>query len=136
MQRPSIYAPLEEEVPDTSASTGELVRYAIAEARQLVELEVELARRDARTELEQLKSAAVAFAVAAPAAILGVALVLVAFVLAMGAHWELALSIGGALLVAAGIALYVGTSAAPRKPFDRTRQRLETKLHELRERTA
>jgi hypothetical protein len=122
--------------PEVSVSTADLVRNAFDEARTLVRLEVELAKREVRKEIKQLEGAAIAFAVAAVTALLGLAMLLVAIVLAAGAKWEVALGIGGASLVVAGIAAFFGAGALPKKPLDKTRHRVEGDLQQLKERVA
>jgi uncharacterized membrane protein YqjE len=125
-----------EDTPPASASSAELVRYAIEEARTLVQLEVELAKRETRSEIQQLRNGIIAFGLAAVTAILGLAMMLVTPVLATGARWEVALTFAGVLLIAAGIGVLIGTKVLPRKPLDRTRHRVEGELTQLKERVA
>lgn len=119
-----------------TASTTELIGSAFDEAKTLIKIEVELAKREARSEITHLKTAGIAFAVAAVTAIVGLATLLVSLVLATGAQWEVALAIGAGLVVAGGIAAFTGVGLVPRKPLERTRQRVGTELQELKERVA
>lgn len=115
-----------------SATTTDLVKAAVDEVRTLVQLEVELAKRELQNEIAHMKAATMAFAVATLSAILGLTMFLLTLVLATGAAWELALTLGGLLLIGAGIAGLVGSSALPKRPLVRTRQRMDTGLHELK----
>lgn len=123
--------------PDASrTSTAELLRSAVEEARTLVQLEVALAKRDARAELAHAKAAVTALSVAAASGLLALAMLFDMVVLATGAQWGVALALAGALLIVAGASAFVGARALPSKPLDETRQRLEKDLQQLKERVA
>lgn len=122
--------PLEDE------GTAELVRGAIAEARELVKLEVELARDEVRGEVKQLQSSAVGFGVGAVAALLSLAMLGVALVLSLGGTPLAALGVAVGLLVVAGASAGFGYARLPRKPLDRTRRRLRADVLELKEHLA
>lgn len=116
-----------------SATTSELLRQAVTEARELVELEVRIAKEEIREELGRTKRAALTGAVALVLLILTLSALVVALILALG---------GGApeaLLVALGLALIGGTVAAatyalaPKSVLPRTRDNLKKDVHELKE---
>ena len=78
------------------ASAAELVREALDETKQLVKLEVELAKDELRHDLAEAKRAAIMFGVAAVAALLAAAMMFVALALAIFPGPVPALVIGGA----------------------------------------
>jgi hypothetical protein len=124
-----------ESSPRARASAADLVRDAIDEARELVRLEVALARDEARTELYETRTGAIALGVTATLAILGLAMLLVALVLAIGSGWEPPLICGLVLLACAALGAYVAWKTFPRQPLDETRRRLSADVSELRSRT-
>jgi uncharacterized membrane protein YqjE len=129
MQEPT----LEPEAPLENASAGELVREALDEARYLVRLEVALAKEEVKREVGAAKSAGIAFGVAAAASLLGVALILVAFALAIFPGPLPALVMGLILVAAGALAGVTGRKLLPKKPLVDTRHRLETDLETLKE---
>lgn len=120
--------------PRPEASTAELVKEAILEAKELMQTEVELAKDEVRRELVAVKSSAIALGAAAAAAILGLAMLLVAIALAIFPGPLPALFIGLGLLVVAAIAGWFGYAHLPKKPLEKTRGRLETDVRILKER--
>lgn len=119
--------------PRPEASAAQLVREAIDETRQLVKLEVELAKDEVRQELAQAKRAAIMFGVAAVAALLAAAMMFVALALAIFPGPIPALVIGAVLIAIGGILAFVGYKKAPKKPLDQTRRRLETDAQVIKE---
>ncbi|MBI2390554.1 MAG: phage holin family protein [Deltaproteobacteria bacterium] len=119
--------------PRPDASTTDLVREALDEARQLVKLEVELAKQEVREELHEAKRAAVMFGIAAVAALLAAAMLFVALALAIFPGPVPALVIGAVLVAAAAVLGVVAWRTAPKKPLDRTRRRLETDKDVIKE---
>jgi fatty acid desaturase len=120
--------------PTTTEPTTELLRDAIAETRELVRIEVALAKDEARRELQAVERAAIAFGVAGVAAILALATWIAVVVVAIG--WLGGLILGGIFaVVAAGMAL-VGMRMVPKAPLQETRERLEKDVHRLKERMA
>jgi uncharacterized membrane protein YqjE len=115
---------------------ADLVRTAVDDAQRLVRLEIELARNEMRSEFTSMRTSAVAFGVAGGSSIVAVSLLLVALVLATGAHAWVALLIGVVLLVTAGASAYVGYRAIPKKPLQQTRERIEADAKKLREQVA
>jgi uncharacterized membrane protein len=118
------------------ASTAELFKEAMDEARQLVRLEVALAKEEVKHELVSAKRAAVAFGVAAAASLVVLALLAMALVLALGGTAVTALLVALAFLVVAGGAAYAGYSMLPKQPMEQTRRRLQTDLNQLKEHVA
>lgn len=119
--------------PRPDASTTELLREAIEETRELVKLEVELAKDEVREELADAKRAAIMFGVAAVAALLAAAMLFVALALAIFPGPVPALVIGGALIVTAAVLGLVAWRRTPKKPLGRTQRRLETDARVLKE---
>lgn len=114
-------------------SAAELVREALDETKQLVKLEVELAKVELKHDLADAKRAAIIFGVAAVAALIAAAMMFVALALAIFPGPVPAIVIGAVLLVAAATLGFVGYRKVPRKPLDRTRHRLETDVKVLKE---
>jgi len=119
--------------PRPEASAAQLVREAIDETRQLVKLEVELAKDEMRLELADAKKSAIMFGVAAVAALLAAAMMFVALALAIFPGPIPALVIGIVLVAAAAILGLVGFRKAPKKPLEKTRRRLETDVQVVKE---
>jgi uncharacterized membrane protein YqjE len=115
----------------------DLVKEALTDAKDLVKLEVELAKTEVREDLDEIKVAAIAFVAAFAAAIIGLTMLLVALVLAIAPRPLPALIVGGVfLLIAVGVAAFVGYPHLPKKPLDRTLTRLKTDAQILKEHTA
>ena len=129
-----VYQPTIDPRPD--APTSQLLREAVDETKELVKLEVELAKTEVREEIAQAKTAAIAAGASVALAILGVAMLLVALALAIFPGPWPAFVIGLVLLaVAAGSAL-AGYKLVPKKPMDRTKNRVEADVKILKERIA
>lgn len=128
--------PLEQEratqAARANASTRELVREAIDEARELVRLEVLLAKDELKEELAQAKGAGVAFGVAGVCSMLGLALVLVALALVIKISAVPAFIIGLVLLASAGLGGYIGRTMMPKQPLGEARQRAFSDLEQLK----
>ncbi len=119
--------------PRPEASTTDLVREAVDEARELVRLEVALAKDEVRRELDGAKKAAVMAAVAAVAALLALAMLCVALALAIFPGPVPALVIGGLFVLGAAILGYVAYRKAPKQPLGETRRRLEGDARSIKE---
>lgn len=117
-------------------STVELAKLALAEAKELIELEIQLAKVEARAELKRVKSAAIAAGVAFTLVLLGLSALVTALILALGVAAIYALAVGGALLLLGGIASAYAYSSVPKAPLDQTRERLKDDIKRLREHTA
>lgn len=119
--------------PKPEMSTAQLVKEAIDETRQLVKLEVELAKDEVRQELADAKRSAIMFGVAAVAGLLAAAMMFVALALAIFPGPVPALIIGAILIAAASVLGFVGYKKVPKKPLERTRRRLETDTQVIKE---
>jgi hypothetical protein len=108
-------------------------------ASLLARKEIELAKTEIRADLQAQLGTVKAFGIAAVAALLGVNLLLVGGVLALGlkiAAWLAALIVGGVLLVIAAIAGYVGWKRMVTNPLALTRQTLKEDVQWMKERLA
>lgn len=117
-------------------STAELLQEAIAEAKNLVRVEVELAQREAKEELAQLERAAIGFGIAVAATLIVLCMLATALVLALGGTAVAALLVAAGFLVLGGVAAFVGYRLMPKSPFERTRRRLDIDVTQLKERLA
>ena len=121
--------------PERSRSTSELIRQALTEAKLLARAEVTVAEMEAKAALTRGKAAGIAMGTAAVLALCGLALLFVTVALALPLpDWAGALVVGLSLLVFAGIAAAVGAKAFPKKPMQRTRERVVEDLTLARER--
>ncbi len=119
--------------PRSDATIPQLVRDALDETKNLVRLEVELAKDELREELADAKRSAIMFGVAAVAALLAAAMMFVALALAIFPGPLPALVIGAVLIATAAILAFVGLQRVPKKPLERTRRRLETDVQVIKE---
>ena len=119
--------------PRPQVTTGHLVTDAVDQMRELLKSEVALARSDIRREVLAARAAAITLGVAGAAALLALSLLLVALALAIDLSAVPALVIGIVLLVVSGVAGYAGYRALPRKPLDKTRDRIETDVNVMKE---
>lgn len=119
-----------------SGSTVEIAKQALAEAKELIELEIQLAKVEARDELKRLKTAAIAGAAAFTLVLLGLSAWVTALILALGLAPLYALAVGGGLLILGGAAAAYAYAAIPKAPLDQTRERLKEDIQRLREHTA
>ena len=113
-----------------------VVKDALAEARELLQLDFEIAKQELGEELRQVKKAAMTGAAALIFVVLALAALVVAVIVAAGA------TVGAAVVVATILAVLGGGfgalaySMAPKSPFRRTRRRLKNDLKELKEHVA
>lgn len=119
--------------PRPESSTAELVREALLEARELMQVEIELARDEITQEIDRTKKSAIALGVAAAAGLLGVAMLLVSIALGISRGPLPALLIGLGLLVVAIVVGVFGYGKVPKKPLMMTRGRLGTDVRLLKE---
>lgn len=119
-----------------SPSTPELVKQVLADARELIALEARLAVQEARTEMLQIKQAAIVMAVAVVLGLLSIGTLLLAVVLALGGTPLDALIVAAALLVCAGIGAAYAYAVVPKRPLQKTRERLRLDANELKEHIA
>lgn len=120
-------------VPRDELSTTTLVKEAMDEAKELVRVEVQLAKDEVRAEVKKAEGAAIGFGVAAACSLSCLTMLAVALVLALGGTAVAALIVAGGFLVMCAVAAFVGYSLVPKKPLDDTRKRLETDVQQLKE---
>lgn len=132
----SMNQPPPERLPLEQASTVDLVREALDEAKELVRLEVEIAKDEVKQEVAQTKKAAIGFGVALAFALVVLSLLAVAIVLAVGGTAAAALAVAGVFLVLGGVAGYVGYTMIPKKPMDKTLTRVKRDVNQLKEHIA
>ena len=116
--------------------TAELVREALDETRELVRLEVALAREELTAELSRTKAAVACLGAAGALVVSGVTLMLAAIALAFTKAWIVSLVLGGILVVLAGAIGFGGWKSIPRKLLGETRERIGSDLKQLKERIA
>jgi Putative Actinobacterial Holin-X, holin superfamily III len=124
------------QVPRVEIPVAELVREAAGEAKQLIRLEVELAKEEIRRELSDARTGAITLVVSALVLVLGIALLLVAVALAIFPGPVPALLIGVGLLAVSGFCALMGVRLLPKKLLQATRQRLETDIEVVKEQIA
>ncbi|HVJ94484.1 MAG TPA: phage holin family protein [Labilithrix sp.] len=122
--------------PLDEVSTADLFREALDEAKELVRLEVELAKSEVEKEIARAKKAAIAIAVGLAAGVIVLSLLAVALVFALGGTALVALAVAGAFLFMGGAAAFAGYSLLPKQPLEETRHRLRSEAMELGEHIA
>lgn len=136
MSMTNVNQPPPERLALEEASTGDLIREALDEAKELVKIEIALAKTEVEQEIQQAKRAAIGFGIAAGAAMVALSVLAVALVLALGGTALMALLVGGMLAVVAGVSGFLAYTMLPLKPLERTRRRLKTDLNQLKEHVA
>lgn len=124
------------DMPQEHEPTAELFREAVDETRELVRLEVELAKEELREEIGRAKIGAIALGAGGGLALSGVTMFFVTIAMAFTMEWLAALIIGGILVVMAGVLALGGYKALPKRPLEQTKERIETDLKQLKERVA
>lgn len=115
------------------STAAELLLRAVGDVKNLVAVEVKLAKREAIGEAKQAAKAAVLFAAAFALTVLALAMALFALLLALGATPARALAAGAILLGGATILTIVGAKKMPEKVLPRTQRRVERDLSEVKE---
>ncbi len=124
------------DAPGGDQPTAELIREALDETRELVRLEVALAREEITAELRQAKAGGVAAGAAIATGLAGFTMFMVTIALAFSMKWFAALIIGGILVCMAGACAYGAWKLLPTRPMGDTRERLQSDLRQLKERIA
>lgn len=107
-------------------STVELVRHAMTEMKLLVRAEVLHARTELKDELKEARTAGVLLGGALFLAPAGLAVALMAIVLALpDPRWLWSLVIGVGVLVLAALLALLSVKKLPKNPLARTRDRLK-----------
>ncbi|HEY2513202.1 MAG TPA: phage holin family protein [Polyangiaceae bacterium] len=112
-----------------AASTAALLKEGIEEARELVRLEVELAKHEALQELKDFRAGAYLVGAAALALLLAFAAVVSAFVVATGAVSGIVFA--GVLVVVGAVLGYAARARLSAAPMKHTRRRLEAEARDL-----
>ncbi|HEX2735884.1 MAG TPA: phage holin family protein [Polyangiaceae bacterium] len=116
-----------------TVSTMELVKATVAEARELVQLELGIAREELKAEMQRVKRAAIIAGLATGSVFLAFASLLIALILVLGATLQ------AALLVALGFAVIGSALGAcayrfvPKTVLPRARHHLQNDFNELKE---
>ena len=109
-----------------SMSTVELVRHAMTEMKLLIRAEALHARTELRQELHEARNAGILLGAALFLAPAGLAVALMAIVLALpGQQWIWALVLGVVVLALAVVLIFLAVNRLPRHPLSRTRDRLK-----------
>jgi hypothetical protein len=116
---------------DRDEATLDLVREAIEETRELVRVEVALARRDAAHELSAARAGTAKLWLGASGLVAGATLLLVAVAAAFATLWLAALLIGVIVLVGSGPLVWLGWSALPKRPMAPTAARVKRVKEDL-----
>lgn len=124
--------PVTVSAPET-VSTPELVRRAVDEARELVQLEVALAVDEVRSDVERLKKVAILSSVSLVLANLLLATLVFAIVLSLGGTAAVAFGAAGVLALSLAVIAAITYKAYPGMPLKRTRERLKNDMNQLRE---
>ena len=107
-------------------STVDLVRHAMTEMKLLVRAEVLHARTELREELTEARNAGIMIGAAVFLAPAGLAIALMAIVLALPlVQWLSALVLGVVVLAVAGVLALFAVTRLPKQPLARTRDRLK-----------
>ncbi len=118
------------------ATTLELLREAVSETRDLVRIELALARAEVTFEIERARRAAVAFAIAVASLVMVLCSLSVTLVLAFGGTVVASLGIAAVMLAVGVVASVAGYALLPKKPLERTIERWESDVNQLKERIA
>jgi uncharacterized membrane protein YqjE len=120
----------------TPPLTSDLVREAVEQTRELIRLEIALARAEVAHEIRLAKAAGVAIASATVAVVSSFTLFLVALASAFGNVGFATLVLGCVLLATAAVLGLIGYKALPRALLRETRERLRSDLQQVREHLA
>lgn len=126
--RPSGTPPVLEE-----ASTAELVRGALDEARELVALEIALARAEIEEDIARARVGAILLGLAGGSGIVAVAMLVVGLALLTGAPWIASFAFAVVFGVAAVALARRGKALVPTSLLPRTRERVSRDVAEIKE---
>jgi hypothetical protein len=124
------------QAPRPEEPAAKLIREALDEVRDLVRLEVALAREEARSELTRAKASAIALSAAAVLAVSAFSLFMVAISAAFASMWLVALILGGILACLAAVLASFARGRMPKGLLGETKERLSADLQQLKERIA
>jgi hypothetical protein len=120
----------------SKTATSDALRETIEDARELVRIELQLAKNDLFAELRRGRTAAIGFGVCVVALLVVLDLFALALVLALGATAAVTLGVAGIFLIVAAGGAAFGYARIPKKPLGPTRDRLRDELEELKEHVA
>jgi len=107
-------------------STVELVRHAMTEMKLLVRAEVLHARTELKDELREARNAGILLGGAVFLAPVGLAIALMAIILALPEpRWLPSLILGVVILLLGGLLAFLAVKKLPKQPLARTRDRLK-----------
>jgi uncharacterized membrane protein YqjE len=113
--------------------TSKLLRQTIDETKELVRLELALAREELSEDLQRLKVAAILGGVAIVLAMLTLSTLVVALVLAVGGTALGAVAVSVVLAAVCGVIALAAYKHVPRVPLERTRARLTSEVRQFEE---
>ena len=122
--------------PAERSPTPELLQRTFVELRELLQIEVDLARNEVAAELKAAKAAAIASVVAAVFALCAVNLLLFALFMALGAPVLLGVATGLGMAAAALGCLVWARAHFPKTFLADTRKRLTEDINRLKEHAA
>lgn len=115
--------------------TGELVRHALEETRLLVKAELLHAKQELRDEVKGARTAGILLGITLGLALSALTLLFVALALALPMSEPVAvLVVAAALLVVGGLLGAIAWKRLPKKPLERTQERLKLDLRLAKER--
>jgi len=126
-----LHRPEDERISDIH--TAELLRQTLAQTRELVRLELELAQRELREDARRLKWATILLALGGALFIVALAMFDVAVVFALGASVRTALIVAFIVLAEVAVLGFFGYRQLPKVLLERTRARLSTDVRALKE---
>ena len=115
------------------ASTGDLVNEALNEARDLVRIEIKLAKDEMKKQLREAEGAALFFGAAGLFALVCLNLLAVAIVCAFGATAVAAILTAACFLVVSGFAALVGYWFLPKKALPKATEEAKQDVQQLKE---
>lgn len=110
-----------------------MLRKALDGTKELVRLELALAREELKEDVRRLEVAAILAGVAILLVLLTLSTLVVALVLAVGATPVSALLVSAALAAIGGALALAAYKKMPRVPLERTRARLKSDVHQIGE---
>ena len=116
--------------------TGELIKQALEDARELVRIEVGLAKDEARGEIKAFKQAAIVGAIALVSALLALSTASMALVLAiahLGNAAKIALAVAVVYLALAGAMGWVAQRRLPKEVAPDARKQLERDVAQIKD---
>lgn len=122
--------------PTIEPSTVQLVEAVMRDGRELIQLELALAKQEVIEQSQAAAKALIALAVAYGLVVVALAVLGTALVLALGGTSFTALGVAGACLAAGLVTLGVGWSQMPHKPLEKSRRHLQDDFQQITERFA